>query len=37
MVNKVSNVDYAEQTIKWTTDDAVEETYSGSSESDSDN
>jgi len=37
MVDKVNNVDYAEQTIKWTTDDAIEETDSGSSESDSDN
>jgi len=37
MVDKVSNVDYAEQTIKWTTDDAVKETDSGFSESDSDN
>jgi len=39
MVDKVSNVYvcYAEQTIKWKTDDAVEETDSGSSESDSDN
>jgi len=36
-VDKVSNIDYAEQTIKWTTDDAVEKTDSWSSELDSDN
>jgi hypothetical protein len=37
LVDKVSNVDSAEQTIKWMTDDAVEETDSESTESDSDN
>jgi len=37
LVDKVSNVDFAEQIIEWTTDDAVEETDSVSSESDSDN
>ena len=37
LVDKVSDIDYAEQTIKWTTDDALEEIDSESSESDSDN
>ena len=33
LLDKISNVDYAEQAIKWTTDDAVEETDPGSFES----